>query len=81
MAETKMVEYPFPIREGMTAYLWLPNDLKRAEIVRLWKMLASLQSDTLDRVGSTEERLTEEANDKAEADYYNDTLEQGPIHA
>jgi len=42
---TGLVEYPFPIREGQTARLILPRDLKIAEVKRLTAFLATLPVD------------------------------------
>jgi hypothetical protein len=40
-----LVEYPFPLREGLFAYLKLPADLKKAEVKRLVAYLDTLAVD------------------------------------
>jgi hypothetical protein len=39
------VEYPFPLREGQTARLILPRDLKAAEVKRLSAFMSTLVAD------------------------------------
>lgn len=40
-----LVEYPFPLRDGLTARLMLPRDLKSAEVKRLTAFMATLAVD------------------------------------
>jgi hypothetical protein len=42
---TGLVEYPFPLREGQTARLVLPRDLKTAEVKRLSAFMSTLVAD------------------------------------
>lgn len=42
---TGLVEYPFPIRDGQTARLILPRDLKGAEVRRLTAFMTTLAVD------------------------------------
>jgi hypothetical protein len=44
-ASSGMIQYPFPIREGVIASLTLPTDLRRAEARRLASFLESLAVD------------------------------------
>lgn len=40
-----LVEYPFPLREDQTVRLFLPRDLKRAEVKRLAAFMTALATD------------------------------------
>jgi hypothetical protein len=42
---TGLVEYPFPIRDGQTATLRLPRDIKSAEVKRISAFMATLAVD------------------------------------
>jgi len=46
---TGLVEYPFPVREGLIARLVLPRDLKAAELKRLHAFMSALLVDDEDR--------------------------------
>jgi hypothetical protein len=37
-----LIEYPFPLREGQTAWLFLPRDLTASEGKRLAEFIATL---------------------------------------
>jgi hypothetical protein len=41
----RLIDYPFPLREGVLARLFLPADLKRAEVRRLTAYMATLAVD------------------------------------
>jgi len=43
--EGSLVEYPFPLREGLTARMILPRDLKTAEVKRLTAFMTTLAVD------------------------------------
>jgi hypothetical protein len=43
--EGSLVEYPFPLRDGLTARLMLPRDLKSVEVKRLTAFMATLAVD------------------------------------
>lgn len=49
---TGLFEYPFPIRDGQTARLILPRDLKAAEVKRLTAFMATLVADYGDDGGA-----------------------------
>ena len=40
-----LVDYPFPLRDGLTARLMLPRDLKKAEVKRLSAFMSTLTVD------------------------------------
>ncbi len=42
---TDLVQYPFPLRAGVMAYLSLPRDLQRGEAQRIAAFVASLAID------------------------------------
>src|SRR5205807_444594 len=46
-AESKwrVIDFPFPLREGLVAHLILPADLKRAEVRRLNAYMGTLAAD------------------------------------
>jgi len=46
MKGTNLVEYPYPLREGVMARLVLPRDLKGAEVKRLTAFMTTLVVDT-----------------------------------
>lgn len=41
----RVIDFPFPLREGLIAHLILPADLKRAEVRRLNAYMATLAAD------------------------------------
>ncbi|MCK6481225.1 MAG: hypothetical protein L6R43_14120 [Planctomycetes bacterium] len=43
--QVNMVEYPFPVRDGLIARIVLPRDLRKAEVKRLTAFLAALAID------------------------------------
>jgi hypothetical protein len=43
--ESDLVQYPFPLRNGVMAYLMLPKDLRKAEATRIAAFVASLAID------------------------------------
>ena len=43
--DSPMLQYPFPLREGRTAYLILPEDLTSGEVRRLWAFMSTLVTD------------------------------------
>jgi len=47
-----LVQYPFPLRTGIMAYLSLPRDLRRAEAQRIGAFVASLAIDPMPELGS-----------------------------
>jgi hypothetical protein len=46
-----LVEYPFPVRPGVFAKLWLPADLRSHEVKRLAGYLESIAMDPLPELG------------------------------
>jgi hypothetical protein len=44
-AKGRVVDYPFPLREGLLVHLLLPADLKRAEVRRLNAYMTTLAAD------------------------------------
>ncbi len=42
----RVMDYPFPLREGVIAHLWLPADLKRADVKRLTAFMNTLVMDS-----------------------------------
>lgn len=49
--ESDLVQYPFPLRNGVMAYLSLPRDLRKVEASRIGAFVASLAIDTLPELG------------------------------
>jgi hypothetical protein len=49
-ADESLIEYPFPVREGLTARLHLPRDLRVNEAKRLTAFVMSLAVDSLDPI-------------------------------
>ncbi|HEY1830296.1 MAG TPA: hypothetical protein VGG38_08635 [Acidimicrobiales bacterium] len=47
-----LVQYPFPLRSGIMAYLSLPRDLRRTEAQRIGAFVASLAIDPMPELGS-----------------------------
>ena len=47
-ARAGVVDYPFPLRDGHTARLILPRDLKMAEVKRLFAFMSTLAVDNTD---------------------------------
>jgi hypothetical protein len=43
--EPSLVDYPFPLRDGLTVRLMLPRDLKSSEVKRLTAFMATLAVD------------------------------------
>ena len=41
----RVIDYPFPLREGIIAHLWLPADLRRVEVRRLTAFMNTLVMD------------------------------------
>jgi hypothetical protein len=46
-----LVQYPFPLRSGLMAYLSLPRDLRRSEAQRIAAFVASLAVDPVTELG------------------------------
>jgi hypothetical protein len=48
------MDYPFPLREGVIAHLWLPADLKRTDVKRLTAFMNTLVMDGIEaEIGAT----------------------------
>jgi hypothetical protein len=47
-----LVQYPFPLRSGVMAYLSLPRDLRRGEAQRIAAFVASLAIDPVPELGT-----------------------------
>jgi len=50
----RVIDYPFPLREAVIAHLWLPADLKRADVKRLIAFMNTLVMDGIEaEIGTT----------------------------
>ncbi len=49
-SERGLVEYPFPIRDDVTARLFLPYDLTKDECDRIYKLLLTLTTPQINEV-------------------------------